>query len=83
MVTAKDIIEIAKNAKLDSDVDLDKIDVDKKIMEQGIDSLDFTKLLFEIEDTFGIEVPDEDYNAKSWDTINKIVEKVNALKVGN
>jgi len=83
MVTAKDIIEIAKNAKLDSAIDFDNFDADKKIMEQGVDSLDFTKLLFEIEDTFEIEVPDEDYNAKSWDTINKIVEKVNALKVGN
>lgn len=83
MVTAKDIIEIAKNAKLDSAIDFDNFDVDKKIMEQGVDSLDFTKLLFEIEDTLEIEVPDEEYNAKSWDTINKIVEKVNALKVGN
>lgn len=83
MVTAKDIIEIAKTAKLDSNVDFDQIDADKKLLEQGLDSLDFTKLLFAIEDTFEMEIPDEDYNAKSWDTINKIVEKVNALKVGN
>lgn len=83
MVTAKDIIELAKTAKLDPDVDFDKIDADKKLLEQGLDSLDFTKLMFLIEDNFEMEIPDEDYDAKSWDTINKIVEKINALKVGN
>lgn len=83
MVTAKDIIELAKTAKLDPDVDFDQIDADKKLLEQGLDSLDFTKLMFLIEDNFEMEIPDEDYDAKSWDTINKIVEKINALKVGN
>jgi len=83
LVTAKDIIELAKTAKLDPDVDFDQIDADKKLLEQGLDSLDFTKLMFLIEDNFEMEIPDEDYDAKSWDTINKIVEKINALKVGN
>lgn len=83
MVTAKDIIELAKTAKLNPDVDFDQIDADKKLLEQGLDSLDFTKLMFLIEDNFEMEIPDEDYDAKSWDTINKIVEKINALKVGN
>lgn len=83
MVTAKDIIELVKTAKLNPDVDFDQIDADKKLLEQGLDSLDFTKLMFLIEDNFEMEIPDEDYDAKSWDTINKIVEKINALKVGN
>lgn len=79
-VTLNDIIEIAKNAKLDSEVDFEKFDPDKKILEQGVDSLDFTKLLFEIEDTFQITIPDEDFDEKKWDTLNKIAEKVNLLR---
>ena len=79
-ITLDDIIQIATNAKLDSEVDFDKFDPDKKILEQGIDSLDFTKLLFEVEDTFQITIPDEDFDEKKWDTLNKIVEKVNLLR---
>lgn len=79
-VTLNDIVEIAKNAKLDSEVDFEKFDPDKKILEQGVDSLDFTKLLFEIEDTFQITIPDEDFDEKKWDTLNKIAEKVNLLR---
>ena len=71
-ITLDDIIQIAKNAN--------KFDPDKKILEQGIDSLDFTKLLFEVEDTFQITIPDEDFDEKKWDTLNKIVEKVNLLR---
>lgn len=63
-VTLKDIIEIAKNAKLDSEVDFEKFNPDKKILDQGVDSLDFTKLLFEVEDTFEITIPDEDFGEK-------------------
>ena len=75
-----DIIEVAKNAKFDSEVDFDKFDPDKKILDQGVDSLDFTKLLFEVEDTFQITIPDEDFDEKKWDTLNKIVEKINILR---
>ena len=79
-VTLNDIIEVAKNAKFDSEVDFDKFDPDKKILDQGVDSLDFTKLLFEVEDTFQITIPDEDFDEKKWDTLNKIVEKINILR---
>lgn len=79
-VNLNDIIEVVKNAKLDSAVDVDNLDPDKKLMDQGIDSLDFTKVLFEIEDTFNLEIPDEDYDNKKWDTLNKIVENVNLLR---
>lgn len=76
-VTLQDIIEMAEKAKLDLSVDLAKMDPTGKLLEQGMDSLDYANLLFEIEDTFKIEIPDEEYDVGKWDTIEKILENIN------
>ena len=73
MITAKDIIDLLK--EINSKADFEHLETDKKILDQGFDSLDLSRLLFEVEEKFNLTIPDEDYNISDWDTINKIAEK--------
>lgn len=79
-VTINDIAELVRAAQLKLPIAIETLEPDKKLSEQGIDSLEFTKLLFEVEAYFDLEIPDEDYDAGKWDTLNKIVENVNKLE---
>ena len=76
-VTLQDIVAMADKAKLNLSVDLQKLDPNVKLLDQGMDSLDYANLLFEIEDAFKIEIPDEEYDVGKWDTIEKILENIN------
>jgi acyl carrier protein len=49
---------------------------DKSLSEQGVDSLDLSGLLFSLEETFKIEIPDDDID--ELQTINEIVVYVNS-----
>lgn len=53
---------------------------DTKLLDLDIESLDLAVIVFDIEDTFGIEVP---YNAnediEDFATIGSIIEKVQSL----
>jgi acyl carrier protein len=51
-------------------------DPDKSFVELGMDSLDTVEIVMEVEDEFGIEVPDED--AEKLTTSNKWVEYIKA-----
>jgi len=73
-VTAEQILATIESAKLVKDVNV--LDQDKPLRDQGIDSLDFSAVLFNIEEAFGIEIPDSDID--SLQTINQIVLYVNA-----
>ena len=77
-VTLQDIIAMAEKAKLDLSVDLEKMNPAEKLLDQGMDSLDYANLLFEIEDAFQIEIPDEEYDVGKWDTIDKILDNINS-----
>jgi acyl carrier protein len=55
----------------------DKITLDTNLQEMGIDSLDVFTLLFELENTFKISIPDDD--VRSIKTVNDIVEGVKKL----
>lgn len=80
MATLNDIVELVRRAKLKLPVAIEALDPDKKISEQGIDSLDFTKILFEVETYFDIEIPDDAFDTDNWNTLNKIVANVNELE---
>jgi acyl carrier protein len=50
----------------------DSIKLDTSLQDLGIDSLDVFTLLFELENTFKISIPDDD--VRSLKTVNDIVE---------
>ena len=55
-------------------IDVEKIDVNKSLTEQGIDSLEFVNICLVIEETFCIKIPDEDL--EDLNTINNIIDYV-------
>ena len=59
---------------------LENVDENDNLQRLGFDSVDFVKLVVEIENKFDIFVEDEDLLFENFDTINKITEYVeNAL----
>lgn len=51
-------------------IDVNKIDEDKELSQQGLDSLDFFTLIFKIQEEFNIEIPESD--AENCKTIVKL-----------
>lgn len=72
-VTTDQILDAIKKTKVIKNVESLKLDVE--LNEQGVDSLDMSNMLLGIEDTFGIEIPDEDIDDLL--TINDILNYVN------
>ena len=75
-VTVEQILETVEQANLVKDVKA--LDLDKPLRDQGVDSLDFSGVLFNMEEAFDIEIPDEDLDQLL--TINDIVSYVNSKK---
>ena len=64
------------------EVKADKISLESKITDDlGDDSLDTVELVMALEDTLGIEIPDED--AEKILTVRQIVEYLQKIKPGN
>jgi acyl carrier protein len=55
----------------------DSINVNTNLQDIGIDSLDVFTLLFELENTFKISIPDDD--VRSIKTVNDIVDGVKKI----
>jgi len=75
-VTASDILKAIEKANAVNDVNA--LEVDKLLSDQGVDSLDFSGVLFNLEEAFNIEIPDEDIDGLA--TINDLVQYVNNKK---
>ncbi|MCO4822889.1 MAG: acyl carrier protein [Flavobacteriaceae bacterium] len=73
-ITQEQIIDVIRKAKIIKDVDA--IRDNEPLTEQGVDSLDFSTLLFNIEEEFGVEIPDEDID--DLQTVAQIVSYVNS-----
>lgn len=73
----EDILKMQKEADLKLDVKLEELDPNVDLKEQGMDSLDRSSLLFEIESYFDIEIPDEELANEEWSSITKILGKLN------
>jgi acyl carrier protein len=76
VVTVKKILETIEKAHLVNDVNA--LALDRPLSEQGVDSLDFSGILFNLEEVFGVEIPDEDI--ASLQTINSILIYINRKK---
>ena len=55
-INVEQILEVIKKANLVTDVNT--LSVDRPLSQQGIDSLDFSGILFNIEEAFSVEIPD-------------------------
>lgn len=71
---AKVVAIIAAQLKVDAATLSDA----KPLTELGADSLDIVDIIMELEDAFGIEIPDAD--AENIKTLNDIVEYVHAKR---
>lgn len=76
--TLVDILNMQKENDLKLDVKLEELDPDIDLKEQGMDSLDRSSFLFEIESYFDVEISDEDMANEEWSSINKILAKLNS-----
>jgi acyl carrier protein len=58
-------------------VPAENIKLETNLQEMGIDSLDVFTLLFELENTFKISIPDDD--VRSIKTVNDVVEGIKKI----
>lgn len=58
--------------EVDARVDVENMDPDQPIMDQGVDSLDRSSVFLEIEDEFGVNL--DDNQIEQLDTLNKILD---------
>jgi acyl carrier protein len=74
MATIEEIKEIIKE-EVKERVDIDALDADASLDGAGIDSLDMSSVFMNIEDKYGIKIPDADI--EKLKTVNDIVSYVN------
>lgn len=74
--TQQNIIETIQEAEVLADVDTIQDDI--ALVEQGIDSLDIVNIYLLLEEKFDIKIPDEDLGKVK--TINQIIEYINTKK---
>jgi len=63
---------ISKSAR----IPIERIEIDSTFAELGMDSLDGTTLLFELEEAFDLQIPDEALKLK---TVRQVVEHLEQL----
>lgn len=57
-------------------INLDALDADKDLFEQGVDSFDYLLLLYAVQDKFRVEFPDDALLTGTLNTLNKIIDFV-------
>jgi acyl carrier protein len=75
MVAPDDILNIIQKAG--TPVEIEKLDYDKRLLDQGMDSLDLISTLFAIEEAYKIKVEEDDIDQGKLGSINAIVKFVN------
>ena len=73
-VTAEQILDVIEKTR--SVKDVNALDLGMPLSEQGMDSLDFSGVLFNVDETFDVEIPDEDVDKLL--TVNDIVAYINS-----
>lgn len=74
---AEQLAEIAGKAVGKPSSDIDR---GVSLREQGIDSLMLAELIFEVEDTFGVEIANEKEMLAQMETVNEIAAYISAQK---
>lgn len=81
MVTKEDIFDLM----MEIDIDVDRVshDTSKSLREQGLDSLDMVRVLFELEKRFAIEMTEDDIQDGKLGTIDLMLEFINSAQAAN
>jgi acyl carrier protein len=81
-LTAQDVVNILRDMNLPG-VYPDFLEPDQPLLTQGIDSLDALTIFTQVEETYGIHIPDEDFEKlASIDDIVRYVNEHFAERVG-
>lgn len=72
-IEAKDILEILKEVGVL--VDINTLEINKPLKDQGIDSLDMTNLFLNLQEKYNIEIPMED--VEKLTSIESIMQYIN------
>lgn len=78
-VSEKEIYGVLEKLNLDATIDLKNISADESLNSLGLDSLDFMNLYFELEEKYGIKIPNELIEKKYFDSIAGIIKELNGI----
>lgn len=76
-ITENDIKNLMKQVEMLKE-NVDSLDINKDLAEQGIDSLDMLNVYLLIEEKYDVKIPDEDI--PKLNTIKAIVDYINERK---
>ncbi|TDV37790.1 acyl carrier protein [Actinophytocola oryzae] len=83
-MSTSDTVRSILVSKVYVEVPINEMDDDAGLRDDfGVDSLGFVELRAQLEDTFGIEIEDDDFNADNFSTIANIVGYVDRVKNGD
>jgi acyl carrier protein len=74
LITQEDVLNVLREMNLPG-VFVDFLDVDEPFHTQGIDSLDALTIFTQVEEKYGIHIPDEDF--AKLDSVNDVVAYLN------
>jgi len=77
MVERSEVLEILR--KNITSIDVDSLDFEISLKEQGLDSLDLISTLFVIEEKYGIKVSEKDIDEGKLESINQIVQYISSI----
>lgn len=77
MSTFDEVVAIIHKVKQNQE----SYDLDIKLVEQGLDSLDMIDVLFQLQDTFSLEIPEDIIESNQLTSIGKIVAYIEQEKV--
>ncbi|EPP8196602.1 acyl carrier protein [Campylobacter lari] len=72
-IEVKDILEILKEVGVL--VDINTLEINKPLKDQGIDSLDMANLFLNLQEKYNIEIPMED--TEKLQTIDELINYIN------
>lgn len=75
-ISFESILTILKRSA--EDVEFDQIKIETSLKKSGFDSMDKASAMLDIEETFGIAIPDSDFD--KLDTIGSIIEYLDKKK---
>lgn len=76
MVTLENLVILMKRA--DIDFEISSSDLEKEFSDIGLDSLDTFNFFIEVNDEYGVMIPDEDFD--SVNSLSKTIDYINEKK---